>query len=63
MWVVEARLVLEPGILKFPETIVDRVNRRWLDADTQQPLGYCQRLPLWESLEAIAELSAEATEQ
>jgi len=63
MQIVEVRLVLEPGVLKFHETMVDRVNRRWLDADTQQPLGYCQRLPLWESLEAITRYSVEATGQ
>ncbi|MCG8375222.1 MAG: hypothetical protein MI702_01920, partial [Chlorobiales bacterium] len=31
MRIVEARLILDPGILNFGDTIIDRVNRQWLD--------------------------------
>jgi hypothetical protein len=56
---VEARLVLDPGVLEFGDTHINRVNRQWLDAATQQPIGYCQRLPLWNALDAIAQRSVE----
>ena len=51
---IEARLILEPGVLEFGRTNVDRVNRKWLDASTEAALGYCQRLPLWDSLDTIS---------
>jgi hypothetical protein len=57
--IFEARLVLDPGILEFGSTQIDRVTRQWQDAATGQPLGYCARLPLWETLDVIAQNSAE----
>jgi hypothetical protein len=48
-----ARLVLEPGVLEFGNRTIDRVSRAWQDAATGETVGYCQRLPLWESLETI----------
>ncbi len=57
--IVEARLVLDPGVLEFGDTWINRVNRQWFDAATRQPIGYCERLPLWEALETISEQSPE----
>jgi len=57
--VIEARLLLEPGVLEFGDTQINRVERSWLSADAGKQLGYCQRLPLWESLEVIAAKSRE----
>ncbi len=51
--VIEARLILDPGVVELGDRTIDRVNRQWLISASSQPLGYCQRLPLWESLEAI----------
>lgn len=51
---IEGRLILDPGVLEFGSANIDRVNREWLDASTDNGLGYCQRLPLWDSLETIA---------
>ena len=50
---IEARLVLDPGVIELGETRIDRVNRQWLAATSSDALGYCQRLPLWESLAVI----------
>lgn len=50
---VEARIILEPGVLEFGEHHIDRVDRSWWDADTDTQVGYCQRLPLWDSLDVI----------
>ena len=55
----EARLVLDPGVVQLGTTEINRVNRQWLDTATQQPVGYCQRLPLWDALDAIAQRSVE----
>lgn len=57
--IVEARLVLDPGVLELGATEINRVNRQWRDAATQRPIGYCQRLPLWDALDAIAQRSVE----
>ena len=54
MQVIEARLILEPGIIEFGEFSIDRTNRAWQSADTGQVVGYCSRLPLWDTLEVIA---------
>ena len=51
---IEGRLILDPGLLEFGATKVNRVNREWLDASTENALGYCQRLPLWDTLEIIS---------
>jgi hypothetical protein len=57
--IIEARLVLDPGVLEFGPTQIDRITRQWQDAATGQPLGYCVRLPLWETLDVIAQHTAE----
>ena len=51
----EARLILDPGVLELGATTINRVNREWLDASSNQSLGYCQRLPLWDSLDTITQ--------
>jgi len=53
MRVTEARLVLNPGLIELGGTNIDRINHRWIDADTGEEIGYCQRLPLWKTLEMI----------
>ena len=55
--VIEARLILDPGVLELDDTYVDRVNSQWLGVGTRQPIGYCQRLPLWDALEVIEQQS------
>jgi hypothetical protein len=45
---------LEPGLLAMDDgNEVDRVNRRWQRSGTGEPLGYCARLPLWDTLSII----------
>ncbi len=56
---VVARVSLEPPSIVVGEHSVDRVARRWLRGEDARPVGFCQRLPLWESLEII-ELRAAA---
>jgi len=51
--IANARIALEPPLLTFGDKRIDRINQAWLAADDASPLGYCQRLPLWESLEII----------
>ena len=50
---VEARLILDPAYIELGETRIDRTDRQWLNASDDQSLGYCQRMPLWESIETI----------
>ena len=60
--VIEGRMILEPGLLEFGEYNIDRINRQWRRADTGAAVGYCERLPLWESLDSFAANTAgEAT--
>ena len=54
----EVRLVLDPGVVYFPGSKVDRISRQWTDNDGQV-LGFCQRLPLWDALEVIGQRSVE----
>ena len=51
--VIEARLILNPGVLEFGDYHIDRTNRAWQSAATGNAVGYCSRLPLWGTLEAI----------
>ncbi len=45
---------LEPGLLAMDDgREVDRVTRRWLRSGSGEPLGYCARLPLWDTLSII----------
>lgn len=63
MEIIEARLVLDPGLLELGATHVNRVNREWLDAATGERLGYCERLPLWDTLDVIAQHSVGGAER
>jgi hypothetical protein len=51
----EARLILEPGVVEFGQVHIDRIDRSWWSAEHSEQLGYCQRMPLWETLEVIAQ--------
>jgi len=50
----EAQVSLDPATIVIGEQTIDRVERRWLLGAARQPVGFCQRLPLWASLEIIA---------
>jgi hypothetical protein len=54
--IVEAHIALEPPLLAFGDRAIDRRSRAWLDGDTR--VGYCARLPLWDSLERIEAATA-----
>ena len=56
--IVDAWIALEPPLLTFGNKTIDRRDQAWLNADDATPVGYCQRLPLWESLEIISLKSA-----
>lgn len=58
--IVEARLVLDPGVLEFGDRNIDRVTRAWIGVDTVASLGFCSRLPLWDALESIEANAPEA---
>lgn len=51
---VEAHLLLDPATITIGDRVIDRVESRWLEPPNPQPVGHCQRLPLWDSLEIIA---------
>jgi hypothetical protein len=53
MEVIEARLILDPGVIEFGDHTIDRVTSAWQDAATGTAIGYCSRLPLWDALEVI----------
>lgn len=50
---VQARVSLEPPVIGLNDYEIDRTNRRWRRGPELRPVGYCQRLPLWESIEII----------
>jgi hypothetical protein len=50
---VTARVSLDPPLLAMDEWAIERKERRWLKQPGGQAVGYCQRLPLWESIEII----------
>ena len=54
---IDARVSLEPAEIALGEHVIDRVERRWLRMADSAPIGYCQRMPLWESLDVITEFS------
>lgn len=58
--IVEARLVLDPGVLEFGDRNIDRVTRAWIGANTDAGPGFCSRLPLWDALESIESNAPEA---
>ena len=49
-----AQISLDPATIVIGDKIIDRIETRWLQSADSQPIGYCQRLPLWESLDVIA---------
>ena len=53
--IAEARISLNPATIVIDNHTIDRIERRWLQGTTGQPVGFCQRLPLWESLDIIDE--------
>ena len=52
---LKAHVSLDPATIVIGDHTIDRVERRWLKGSNLQPAGFCQRLPLWESLEIIAQ--------
>ena len=50
---VTARVSLEPGLIRMDGHSIERIERRWQKEPGAEPIGYCQRLPLWTSLEII----------
>ena len=55
---IEAHVSLDPATIFIGDDTIDRVDRRWLKAPASEPVGFCQRLPLWESLDIIGEHSS-----
>ena len=51
---LEAHVSLDPATIVVGEYTIDRIERRWLRDPGKPPIGFCQRLPLWESLDVIA---------
>ncbi len=51
--IVEGHLALEPAVITLGDRRIDRVERRWLSGSDNQLEGFCQRMPLWESIEMI----------
>ncbi|MGI9291230.1 MAG: hypothetical protein ACR2QG_08135 [Gammaproteobacteria bacterium] len=49
---IEVKLTLEPGLITLGDSAINRETRQWFSTEGK-PLGYCQRLPLWDALEAI----------
>ncbi len=50
---LEAHISLDPATIVIGDSMIDRVTRRWLENGNLQPVGFCQRLPLWEALDMI----------
>lgn len=50
----EAHVSLDPATIMIGDRTIDRIDRAWLQGPNLRPGGFCQRLPLWESLEVIA---------
>lgn len=49
--IIDGRFILDPGVIELDGFSIDRVDRAWLQEG--QPTGFCQRLPLWESIEVF----------
>jgi hypothetical protein len=50
----EIHVALEPPVLAVSDDHeIVRTDRRWRRSSTGETLGYCQRLPLWDSLATI----------
>lgn len=48
-----ARLSLDPAVIRMGNDTIDRVDRRWQLDGATAPVGFCQRMPLWETLDAM----------
>ncbi|ARN74142.1 hypothetical protein BST96_08415 [Oceanicoccus sagamiensis] len=46
-------ITVEPALITVGDSAIDRKTRQWLAADNLSAKGYCQRLPLWETLALI----------
>jgi hypothetical protein len=56
-----AHLSLEPALLTIDDGHeIDRIERRWQRSGGGEALGYCARLPLWDTLEVIAARAPQA---
>lgn len=51
---LEAHVSLDPATIVIGDDAIDRIESRWLRGAAMRPVGFCQRLPLWDSLETIA---------
>ena len=51
---LEAHVSLDPATIVIGDDAIDRIESRWLRGAAMRPAGFCQRLPLWDSLETIA---------
>jgi hypothetical protein len=51
---LEAHVSLDPATIVIGDDTIDRIESRWLRGAAMRPAGFCQRLPLWDSLETIA---------
>ena len=51
--IIEARLILEPGVIELGDVSIDRRSRAWQRTDTQETIGACARLALWDTLEIL----------
>ena len=60
---LDAHLSLEPAFITIGDIKIDRIEGRWLEAADSHLIGFCQRLPLWTSLEQIAEQLPTAIEE
>ena len=49
-----AQVSLDPARIAIDGWAIDRRDRSWRESGTDTALGYCQRLPLWDSLDSIA---------
>ncbi|MCP4275533.1 MAG: hypothetical protein GY779_04165 [Gammaproteobacteria bacterium] len=57
----ETHLALEPPLISFSNLSIDRRDGRWVRDIDNKTAGYCQRMPLWESLETISASTAVET--
>jgi|TARA_B100001750_G_scaffold28527_1_gene18961 hypothetical protein len=48
----KTRISIDPDFIFFNDAKINRLNNQWLDINNKA-LGFCFRLPLWESIETI----------
>jgi hypothetical protein len=58
---IEGRLILDPPIIELSRMSIDRTDNSWRVASNSDVVGFCYRLPLWESLELIEQHAANST--